>query len=68
MTFFSSAIVGPGFDYYDFRIFINRELNYEKIPFIKSIFQSLKLFIMSVIYAGVFMFVYPKFDVQYILT
>ena len=68
MNFFSSCILGPGFDYYDFNHFINNKDVYAMIPFVQSLIQTLKTFTMSLIYGFFFIIVYPKFDISYILT
>ena len=68
MTFFPTAIIGPGCDYYDFSMFINREGDYENIPFKKSVKHTIKLVIYSIIYFIIFFNFYPKVDVYYCLT
>ena len=68
MTFFPTAIIGPGCDYYDFRMFINREGNYKKIPFKKSVKHAIKLVIISIIYFIIYFNFYPKVDAHYCLT
>lgn len=65
MTFFTSSILGPGFDYYDFRLFLSGQDVYGKVPFFKSILESLKMILKTLIYMAIVIFLVPRFPVEY---
>ncbi len=46
--FYPSCIIGPPFEFSDFRRFINLEGEYKEIPMFKCVFNSLLLFVQAI--------------------
>lgn len=64
--YFPTCIVGPTFEFIDFINFINREKEYENIPFKKCIFAAFKQIIISLICMGGFLFFGAKLSFGYL--
>ncbi|KRX08124.1 hypothetical protein PPERSA_01669 [Pseudocohnilembus persalinus] len=66
--FFGSSICGPAFDFYDFRLFINRIGVMGKIPFIGLVKATTFDFVCGAFFMAGTVLVSNKFDLGYIAT
>ena len=61
--FFSGALIGPSFDFIEYRDFIHKRKIYSNIP--SSVFQSLKSFLKSCVFMVVLVLFASKFPLEY---
>jgi lysophospholipid acyltransferase len=63
LNFFGGAVCGPSFEFYDFKLFINREKNYAAIPLAACLREVFRLFLRTIFFMALVVVALPKFPI-----